>query len=241
MQRLLNQCHWKHIGQRLLLCVAVIVLATQLFATPAHATGVSEVPKPKAGTWIVDQAEVLSRSNEGKIATVLRDLAKETGNEVRLVTVHRLDYGETIESFTNKLFDLWFPTPEASANQTVLVLDNLTNNVALSAGEAVKTKLSDDIAQSVTQETVLIPLKEGNKYNQALLGASDRLAAVLSGRPDPGPPALTDDVQVEGTFATPEETKESNATVWVIGFLVVATVVPMATYYFYLFLQSREG
>ena len=241
MQRLLNQCHWKHIGQRLLLCVAVIVLATQLFATPAHATGVSEVTKPKADTWIVDQAEVLSRSNEGKIATVLRDLAKETGNEVRLVTVHRLDYGETIESFTNKLFDLWFPTPEASANQTVLVLDNLTNNVALSAGETVKTKLSDDIAQSVTQETVLIPLKEGNKYNQALLGASDRLAAVLSGRPDPGPPALTDNVQVEGTFATPEETKESNATVWVIGFLVVATVVPMATYYFYLFLQSREG
>jgi len=241
MQRLLNQCHWKHIGQRLLLCVAVIVLATQLFATPAHATGVSEVPKPKAGTWIVDQAEVLSRSNEGKIATVLRDLAKETGNEVRLVTIHRLDYGETIESFTNKLFDLWFPTPEASANQTVLVLDNLTNNVALRAGETVKTKLSDDVAQSVTQETVLIPLKEGNKYNQALLGASDRLAAVLSGRPDPGPPALTDNVQVEGTFATPEETKESNATVWVIGFLVVATVVPMATYYFYLFLQSREG
>jgi len=241
MQRLLNQCHWKHIGQRLLLCVAVIVLATQLFATPAHATGVSEVPKPKAGTWIVDQAEVLSRSNEGKIATVLKDLAKQTGNEVRLVTIHRLDYGETIESFTNKLFDLWFPTPEASANQTVLVLDNLTNNVALSAGETVKTKLSDDIAQSVTQETVLIPLKEGNKYNQALLGASDRLAAVLSGRPDPGPPALTDNVQVEGTFATPEETKESNATVWVIGFLVVATVVPMATYYFYLFLQSREG
>jgi uncharacterized protein len=125
-----------------------------------------------------------------------------------------LDYGETIESFTNKLFDLWFPTPEASANQTVLVLDNLTNNVALRAGETVKTKLSDDVAQSVTQETVLIPLKEGNKYNQALLGASDRLAAVLSGRPDPGPPTLTDNVQVEGTFATPEETKESNATVW---------------------------
>ncbi|XHX80042.1 MAG: photosystem II repair protein Psb32 [Stenomitos frigidus ULC029] len=241
MQRLHHQCHWQHIGQRLLLCVAVFVLATQLFATPAYATGASEVPKPKAGTWIVDQAEVLSRFNESKIATILGDLAKQTGNEVHFVTIHRLDYDETIESFTNKLFDLWFPTPEAGANQTVLVLDNLTNNVALSAGETVKTKLSDDIAQSVTQETVLIPLKEGNKYNQALLGASDRLAAVLSGRPDPGPPTLTDNVQVEGTFATPEQTKESNATVWVIGFLVVATVVPMATYYFYLFLQSREG
>lgn len=241
MQRLLKQYHWKHLAQRLLLSVAVFVLATQLLAMPAQATGAGEVPKPTTGIWIVDQAEILSRSNEGKIATVLGDLAKQTGNEVHFVTIHRLDYDETIETFTNKLFDRWFPTAEAGAKQTLLVLDNLTNNVALRAGEAVKTKLSDDIAQSVTQETVLIPLKEGNKYNQALLGASDRLAAVLSGRLDPGPPTLTDNVQVEGTFATPEQTKESNATVWVIGFLVVATVVPMATYYFYLFLQSREG
>ena len=242
MQRPLHPfCNWKCIGQRLLLAVVVFVLATQLFATSAYATGASEVPKPKAGSWIIDQAEILSRSNKGKIAIALGNLAKQTGNEVHFVTVHRLDYGETIESFTNKLFDLWFPTPEARANQALLVLDNLTNNVALSAGAAVKTKLSDDIAQSVTQETVLIPLKEGNKYNQALLGASDRLAAVLSDRPDPGPPTLVDNVQVEGTFATPEQTKESNATVWVIGFLVVATVVPMATYYFYLYLQAREG
>lgn len=242
MQRLLNSLrHWKHIGQRLLLSVAIAVLVTQPFALPAIATGVSEVPKPKAGSWVIDQAEILSRSNEGKIATALGDLAKQTGNEVHFVTIHRLDYGETIETFTDKLFDRWFPTPEASANQTLLVLDNLTNNVALSTGEAVKTKLSDEIAESVTQETVLIPLKEGNKYNQALLGASDRLAAILSGRPDPGPPTLTDNVQVEGTFATPEQTKESNATVWVIGFLIVATVVPMATYYLYLYLQAREG
>lgn len=240
MQRLLDQCHWKHLLQRLLLSVAVFVLAT-LFATPANATGVSEVPKPNAGAWVIDQAEILSRSNEGKIATSLGALAKQTGNEVHFVTVHRLDYGETIESFTNKLFDRWFPTAEAGANQTLLVLDNLTNNVALRVGKTVKTKLSDDLARSVTQETVLMPLKEGNKYNQALLGASDRLSAVLSGRPDPGPPALTDTVQVEGTFATPEQTQASNATVWVIGFLIVATVVPMATYYFYLFLQSREG
>ncbi|SRR5579883_287622 len=241
MNCLLNQlCTWKTF-QRLLLSVALCILATQLIALPATATGVSEVPKPKTGFWVIDQAEILSRSNEGKIATDLGALAKQTGNEVHLVTIHRLDYGETIETFTSKLFDQWFPTPEASANQVLLVLDNLTNNVAIRTGEAVKTKLSDDVAQSVAQETVLIPLKEGNKYNQALLGASDRLVAVLSGRPDPGPPSLQDNVQVEGTFATPEQTKESNATVWVIGFLVVATVVPMATYYFYLYLQSREG
>jgi uncharacterized protein len=44
---------------------------------------------------------------------------------------------------------------------------------------------------------------------------------------------VKDNIQVEGTFATPEETKESNAIPWVIGLLLAATVIPMVTYYWY--------
>ncbi|MBD2022378.1 TPM domain-containing protein [Leptolyngbya sp. FACHB-36] len=239
MKWLLDSRHgWRKVLQRLCLAVTVTMFAMQLIVDPANATSVFEVSRPPYGTWVIDRAEILSRTNEGKITTQLEELA-QTGNEVHLVTIRRLDYGETIQGFTDKLFEQWFPTPEAQANQTLLVIDNLTNNTAIRTGEQVKSVLSDAIAESVVQETVLIPLKEGNKYNQALLAASDRLTAVLSGEPDPGPPQVKDTVRVEGTFATPEQTKSSNATVWVVGFLVVATVVPMATYYLYLFLQSR--
>lgn len=236
---LTQRCSWRSLLQRFLLGVTVIVLAIQLNPAAAWATGVYEVPRPAAGTWVVDRAEVLSRTNEGKINTQLDELAKQTGNEVHILSIRRLDYGETIESFTNKLFEKWFPTSEAQANQTLLVIDNLTNNTAVRAGEQVKSVLSDAIATSIAQETVLIPLKDGNKYNQALLAASDRLTAVLSGEPDPGPPEVKDTIRVEGTFATPEQTKSSNAMVWVVGFLAVATIVPMATYYLYLYVQSR--
>jgi uncharacterized protein len=240
MKRLLNQLlNWRSTLQRLFLALTVLVLVTQLIAVPANATGVSEIPAPTADSWVIDKAEILSRANEGKISTDLDALAKKTGFEVHFVTIHRLDYDETSQSFADKLFEKWFPTPEAQSNQTLLVIDNLTNNTGIRTGEKVKEIMPDRIAKSVAHETVLIPLKEGNKYNQAFLGASDRLVAVLSGEPDPGPPELEDNVQVEGTFATPEETKSSNATFWVITFLIVATVVPMATYYFYLYLQSR--
>ena len=40
-------------------------------------------------------------------------------------------------------------------------------------------------------------------------------------------------MRVEGTFASAEETKESNATVIVIVLLIISTVVPMVTYYAY--------
>jgi len=233
---------WKSVFQALLSIVVGLVLSLQhwgLGANAAHATGVYNFP-PSVGdsTWIIDEADILSRLNEGKINSQLADLAQTTGNTVRFVTIHRLDYGETIESFTDQLFEKWFPTPEAQANQTLLVLDNVTNTAAIHSGSAVKAVLTDDIAKSIAQETLLVPLRQGNKYNQAFTDASDRLSAVISGQPDPGPPVYEETIQTEGTFATPEETQESNATVWVIGLLLAATVIPMATYYLYQVSQS---
>ena len=53
-------------------------------------------------------------------------------------------------------------------------------------GEGVKSLLTDEIAQSVAGETVQVPLREANKYNEAFAAASTRIATVLSGEPDPG-------------------------------------------------------
>lgn len=241
MRQLLNRLYngQKYL-QRLILPLIIFVLASALVATPANATGVYQMPTIRAGepTWVIDKAEVLSRLNEGRLSNTLDDLAKKTGNEVRMVTMHRLDYGETIDSFTDALFKKWFPTPQAQAKQTLLVVDTLTNTTAIRTGEAVKSMLADDIAESVAAETVAVPLRNGNKYNQALLDASDRLVAVLSGEPDPGPPVVEEKVQVEGTFKSAEETDTKNSTIWVVAILIIATVVPMATYFFY---QSYSG
>lgn len=208
--------------------------------TPASATGVYDIPNVTVGdaTWVIDQADILSRLTESNISTKLEALAKETGNEVRFVTIRRLDYGETMESFTDKLFEKWFPTPEAQSNQVLLTLDNVTNNTAIQAGSLVKDLLPEQTAESIAQETVMVPLRNGNKYNQALVDATDRLIAVLSGEPDPGPPVVELNIQTEGTFATAEETDDRSATVIVVGLLIVATVIPMATYFLYQVLQS---
>jgi uncharacterized protein len=198
------------------------------------------MPNLSAGepSWVIDQAGALSRVTRNEISGELDKLAKQTGKEVRFVTIHRLDYGETVESFAQKLFQKWFPTPEAQADQVLLVLDNVTNTIAVQTGEAVKEILPDEVAESVAQETMMVPLRDGNKYNQAFLDASDRLVAVLSGQPDPGPPVIEDNIQTEGTFARAEETDDRSATIVVVVLLVLATVIPMATYYLYQVMQS---
>jgi uncharacterized protein len=236
MKQLLNQVfNWRKYLQRLILSLALIILATQLVAFPANATGVYQMPQLSAGdrTWIIDQADVLSLVNKGKISSALEKLAQETGNEVRFVTIRRLDYGETPASFAKALFEKWFPTKEAQANQILLAIDTLSNGTAIVTGDRVKSQMSDAIANSVANETVVAPLRQGEKYNQAFLDARDRLVAVLSGKADPGAPQLAENIAVERTFKSAEETDSNNATIWVVGLLLAATIIPMVTYYLY--------
>lgn len=234
---------WQQWMSRLGLTALSVLLVVQVClgaAAPAGATSVFDLPNlvPGESTWLHDEANILSRLTRSNLSGALDSLAKKTGNQVHLVTIHRLDYGETVDTFAQQLFERWFPTPEAQANQTLLVLDNVTNNVAIRTGEGVKSLLTDDIATSIAQETLMAPLREGDRYNQALIDANDRLVAVLSGQPDPGPPLIASNIQTESNFATPEETASSNATIWVIGLLVAATVIPMATYFLYQVMQS---
>jgi uncharacterized protein len=219
--------------------ITILTLLSWAIAPPAQATGVYQMPPLSDQTWVVDDANVISRINESKITSELKQLAAETGNEVRFITLHRLDYGETPASFADALMEKWFPDPASRAQKSLLVLDDVTNNAALKVGDAAATLLTDDIANSVVEETLAIPLRQA-KYNQALLGVSDRLVAVLSGEPDPGPPADGASFEIESTFASAEETEENrgNATIIVVGFLIAATIIPMATYYFY---QSMGG
>jgi uncharacterized protein len=220
---------------RLVLSLVLLVLLWAFNLAPAWAIGVSDFPDVQAGdsTWVVDQADILSRANEGKLINTLQKLAQNTNQEVRFVTLRHLDYGETIDSLTNGLFERWFPTPEAQANQGIIVLDTVTNNIGIRTGEAVAASFPPGLTESLLNDTMGIPIRDGNKYNEAILGASDRVAAVLSGEEDPGIPQAKDDLNVEGTFASAEDTDDRSATVWVVVLLVVATVIPMATYYFY--------
>lgn len=217
-----------------------ITLTITLIASPALATSLYELPVVHAGddTWVVDKADVISRASEGRLNRDLGNLSEQTGNEVRLVVIRRLDYGETIDSFTNQLFERWFPTPEEQANQVVMVVDQVTNTVGIRVGDEVKKTLPDEIAESIAQETAIAPLRKGDKYNQAFRDVSDRIVAVLSGEPDPGPPNMETEVMSESTFTSAEETDTNNATVLVVGFLVAATIIPMATYYLYQIFQS---
>lgn len=209
------------------------LFAIAFMATPAIATGLFDLPNFDANnTWVVDTADVISNTNQSKVTRTLRQLADKTGQEVRMVAIRRLDYGETVDSLAEEIFKDWYPDAEAQSNQTLIVMDSLTNKAAIRTGKAAQGLANPDIAKSIVDETVGYNIRNG-RYNQAFIDAGERLVAVLSGQEDPGPPAIEDEIQVEGTFTKAEDTDQGSATIWVVGFLFFATVIPMATYYWY--------
>ena len=212
----------------------LIVFTVACLATPAIATGLFDLPSFDANQiWVVDTADAISNANESKVTRTLKQLAAETGQEVRMVAIRRLDYGETIESLADEIFQGWYPDSQAQANQTLIVMDTLTNKAAIRTGEAAEGFINPEMAESIVDETVGYNIRKGGRYNQAFIDAGDRLVAVLSGQEDPGPPAIEDEIQIEGTFTKAEDTDQGSATIWIVGFLFFATVIPMATYYWY--------
>lgn len=220
--------------KRLLSVFFAIILALGLLITPSFATGIYDLPPLSAGepTWVIDQADTISRANEAKVSGDLKKLADQTGDEVRIVVIRRLDFGQTMSQFADELFNKWYPTPEAQENQTLLVIDTLTNATAIRTGKGVKNLLTDDIAESVVSETIAVPLKNGAKYNQAVLDGSRRVSAVLLGQPDPGPPDVQE-INIESTFTSAEDTDDTSSSIWVIVLLALATLIPMVTYFWY--------
>lgn len=220
--------------------VLLMLIAFSFNLAPAWATGVYDLPILGTGssTYLIDQADVVSLANENRLNGDLKKLAQNTGQETRFVVIRRLDFDTDIDQFADDLFQRWYPDAEAQNNQTLLVLDTLTNSVALRRGAEAQSLITDEIADSIVRETVAVPLKDGAKYNQALIDADKRLSAVLSGATDPGPPAVQA-INLEGTFATAEETDDKSATIWVVVLLALATLIPMVTYFWYVGLPGR--
>ncbi|CAN1212544.1 photosystem II repair protein Psb32 [Tumidithrix helvetica PCC 7403] len=223
---------------RLILVGLVLFATCHLFTGAAIALEVYDIPslaeiETKNGqTWVIDGAGVLSTSTEAAATNQLKDLAKDTGLQVRFVTVDRIDFGQPVAQFTTELFDKWFPTDADKANQALLLIATEDHRTAFQIGDKVKALLNEEQAKSVALETMFVPTQKAN-YNQAVADGTNRLALILTGKPDPGPPAIVEEKGETSNYTKAEDTDIGGSTVLVIVLLIAATIIPMVTYYWF--------
>lgn len=223
------------------LSAIAFLICFHVFTASAWALQASDIPDLTEiktltdQTWVIDDSDTLSALTKSTIASKSQKLADLTGIEVRVVAIKRIDLGQPATEFVTELFDNWFPSEEEKANQVLLFLATEDHRTAIQTGSKVREILSDEIASSITDETMLYPARKAN-YNQAVNEGMSRLEAILKGNPDPGAPLLAVEETETSNYATREETEASSSNIVVIILLVLATLLPMATYYW---LQSQ--
>ena len=214
-------------SQLLSLICAVMVVASLWVATPAWATGAAEFPSQTPIAHVLDSADLLSRAASTELERRLETF--DDGQvQARLVTLRRLDYGLSLESLGQTLLQRWGAD---GAPELLLLIESQNNSAAVVASAELNDRLPPSLLSSTAISTMGLPLREGARYRQASLDAIDRLAVVLRGEADPGPPQLQERLPIETNIPTREETASSNALMWVVVLLVVGTLVPMITWW----------
>ncbi|NDG73947.1 MAG: TPM domain-containing protein [Synechococcaceae bacterium WB8_1B_136] len=211
------------------LLVGLLLVLGLALPPAALATGVNDFPAAPPTSQVLDGADLLSRAAAADLDRRLADL-KADHIEARLVTLRRLDYGVSLEALGQQLVDRW-GAGDPDRSQLLLLIESQNNSAAVVASEDLLQQLPQSLLSSTAISTMGLPLREGARYRQASVDALDRLAVVLQGGEDPGPPQLQERLPIETNIPTREETASSNAFVWVVVLLVVGTLVPMITWW----------
>ena len=206
-------------------------LALLLWLVPAGtaaALAVGDLPATPPAERVLDQADVLSRASRAELEKRLESFSAEHV-DARWVSVGRLDYGLSLQELGAQLLERW----AGDQPQLLLLVDSQTKAAAVLASPALERQLPASLLRSTARTTMALPLREGDRYRQAGVDALQRLQVVLNGGEDPGEPVLEVAPVVASNIPTREETASSNAFTWVVVLLVVGSVVPMATWWFF--------
>ena len=201
-------------------------------AVPAgFALSPQDLPAQPPDKAVLDSADVLSRAGKNEIETRLNQL-ESSKVDARVITLRKLDYGLSLTGFGEELVERWSNKDNRSERPLILFLEETQNKqAAVVVSAELGDQLPDALLRSTARTTMSQPMRDGERFRQASMDGIERIAVVLNGGEDPGPPIQIERTALPTNVPTVEETSESNAFTWVIVLLVVGTIVPMATWW----------
>lgn len=208
---------------------------------PAVASELDVLNESVPSGYIIDDADILSRSSVASLNKALNKLESKTGYKLFVITLRKLQFNTDPFAFADKVIEGWFPTAELGDKKGVFVLVKTTKDGALVGGPSFSKSVGDELLESIITENIPT-LAEEEKYNQAIISSVQRISQRLSGEKDQGPP-LKLAASKGSNFKTKEQTdnKRGSYTVVVGGLLVISFVVPMIQYFAYVSGEEEEG
>ena len=150
-------------------------------------------PKPNAGQFLHDYANVLNPADRQRITKLQERLIKERQLPLVVVTIHRMnDYdagAPSIENFAKRWFDAWGIGTQNKNDGILLIVSTGDRKSRIELGVNWGRRF-DGYAQQVTDVEMIPKFKAGN-YSGGILAATESLSAMAISGPQAEPPKMS--------------------------------------------------
>jgi uncharacterized membrane protein YgcG len=224
-----------------LAALSLSTMANMAPVQPVMASELSILGEPTPTTeYVYDDGAFLSKSGTDSLKALLPDIESRTGYRINVVTMRKLVSADDPFQFADSVIENWYPTAELGDKKAVFVLVKNSKEAGLVGGPAFSNAIPTDLIQSIIDDNIGTLAGE-EKYNAAVISTVKRLDAVLSGKPDPGPPRMSiikaKEAKAKADSAanykdkTETDSKRGVYGVAVGGLLIISVVAPMVQYF----------
>jgi uncharacterized protein len=141
-----------------------------------HAAGAARLPEP--GGWVNDFAGCLDQENRERLFELCVELEHETTAELTVVTIGSLG-GESVESYTSRLFNHWGVGKRDQNNGVMLLFAMQDRRMRIGVGDGLTSVLPDALCQRIIDDTI-VPHFKAERYGDGAYAGAARIAEVLS-------------------------------------------------------------
>lgn len=158
--------------KKLLLFILVIVA---VFNTSAQKV----IPKPVPQRLVVDNANILSSSEQETLERKLVALDDSTSNQIAILTIKSLN-GEPIEELANATFREWGIGNKKTKNGVLVLVAIEDRKIRIEVGYGLEGAIPDITANDIINNDIKPNFKQGN-YFDGLNAAVDNLSKAAAG------------------------------------------------------------
>jgi uncharacterized protein len=136
----------------------------------------AEIPRP-TGAYINDWAGVLSPEAVQRLDTLVREVEKQTGAEIAVVTTQTLD-GMPVEQYATALFNAWGIGKKGRDNGVLVLVSPQQRETRIEVGYGLEGVLPDGLAGAIIRANFL-PYFRQDQYERGIVEGVGRVAGVV--------------------------------------------------------------
>lgn len=180
-------------GKRLICLISYI---TVLFSIYAVEYTVKSVPNPKkydANTFVSNPDNIIKKSTEAELNSILYSLEQDTQTEVAVVVLNSIGYDDIMD-FGYKLFKEWGIGKAESDNGLLILFVLDRREISFETGLGLEGILTDAMSRRIQAQQMLPEFKKGD-YDAGLLAGVNRVASILREEPFPAFPSAQKEIK----------------------------------------------